>query len=86
MLLLYHAFSLGQDSNRPFSPFFRGREKNFLRFLLRPGILKGKNSPQEGEDKEGITMLPPVPMHVIATMHSAFPTKFGIPRAERPGV
>ena len=25
-------------------------------------------------------MLPPVPMHVIATMHSAFPTKFGIPR------
>lgn len=25
-------------------------------------------------------MLPPIPMHVIATMHSAFPTKFGIPR------
>lgn len=25
-------------------------------------------------------MLPPVPMHIIATMHSAFPTKFGIPR------
>ena len=26
MLLLYHAFSLGQDSNYPFSPFF-GAEK-----------------------------------------------------------
>lgn len=30
MLLLYHAFPLGQDSNRPFSPFFRGRRKEFL--------------------------------------------------------
>ena len=36
MLLLYHAFSLGQDSNYPFSPFFGAEKRISCAFACVP--------------------------------------------------